>query len=585
MKLKYLFILLNFVLFKSNIYSQAQKFDPVDYTQNTTYRNNFLSAIGEQPDYCIDFEAANLRNSPVGPAYKNLNNVSGLFPNGVKFSETDGNLWVAQGKGMTWEDVNNDNDNDLGEGPVNTGQWALSNFEEESTTIDFGTNPVDYVSFYISDWDLAGKPENQMDCSITLTYADNTTLVIATDRTASSKYEFWGYYVGPGGKKIKKVTLKCYNNDSQWGLDDVCYGTKASCTLAVTASNSGPYCTGATLNLSSTVTGASGSVTYSWVGPGGFTSNSANPTRSNLTTSMAGTYTVTVTNNACTATATTSVVVNTAPTATVANGGPYCAGQTISLNSSGGTSYKWSGPASFSSTSQNPTRTNATLAMGGNYSVTISNSNCSIVKTTNVVVNQTVATASSNSPVCVNTPLNLAATGGGTYSWSGPGGFTSTSQNPVISSYQITNAGTYTVTVTKNGCTSTSITNVSTNTSCASLCSISGSGFQNLACFDNNTNSNESDDRITFSLMPYGTGLSSTYNLTVSSGSVSPTSGSYANLTNFNLNVGSAGGGNVTVTITDTGTSGCTLSFIITDPGSCSTCPVSTCDTPYIIKN
>ena len=30
-----------------------------------------------------------------------------------------------------------------------------------------------------------------------------------------------------------------------------------------------------------------------------------------------------------------------------------------------------------------------------------------------------------------------------------------------------------------------------------------------------------------------------------------PPDGSYANLTNFNLNVGSAGGGNVTVTITD----------------------------------
>jgi len=566
-------------------YSQAQKFDPVDYTQNASFRANFLSAIGETPDFCIDFEAANLRNTPVGPAYKNLHNVAGLFPNGVKFTETDNNLWVAQGKGMTWEDVNNDNDNDLGEGPVNTGQWALSNSELASTTIDFGTNPVDYVSFYFSDWDLAGKPENQMDCIITLTFADNTTLVIMTDRTASSQYEFWGYYVGPGGKKIKSVKLECYDNNSQWGLDDVCYGTKATCNLAATATNAGPYCTGATLNLNTTVTGASGTVTYSWAGPSSFTSTSANPTRTNLTTAMAGTYTVTVTNNTCTTTATTSVVVNTAPTSTAANGGPYCVGQTISLTSSGGTSYAWSGPGGFTSSSQNPTRSSATLAMGGTYTVTISNSNCSSVKTTNVVVNQTTATASSNSPVCVNTPLNLAATGGGTYSWSGPGGFTSTSQNPVISSYQTSNAGTYTVTVTKNGCTATASTTVSTKTTCSSPCNIDGSGFQNLSCSDNNTNSNSTDDRITFSLKPFGTGLASTYNVAVSSGSVSPTSGSYASLTNFTMNAGSAGGGNITVTITDTGTSGCTLTFIITNPGSCSVCPVSTCATPTIIQN
>jgi hypothetical protein len=569
----------------TNSYSQAQIFDPVDYTQNATFQANFLSAIGETTDFCIDFEAANLRNSPVGPSYKNLHNVAGLFPNGVIFTETDGNLWVAQGKGMTWEDVDSNNDNDLGEGPAYAGLWSLSNYEQESTTIDFSVSPVDYVSFYIGDWDLQGKPESYTDCKITLIFADNSTLLINTDRIPS-KYEFWGYYVGPGGKKIKKVTLKCYNNNSQWGLDNVCFGTiSPTCNLAVTATNTGPYCTGVTLSLSSTVSGASGAVSYSWVGPSGFTSTSANPSRTNLTTAMAGTYTVTVTNNGCTAIATTAVIVNTAPTSTVANGGPYCVGQTISLTSSGGTSYLWSGPSSFTSTSQNPTRSNATLAMGGTYTVTISNSNCSVVKTTSVVVNQTIATASSNSPVCVNTPLNLAATGGGTYSWSGPDGFTSTSQNPVISSYQTTNTGTYTVTVTKNGCTSTATTNVSTNTSCTSPCSISGSGFQNLACFDNNTNSNESDDRITFSLLPYGTGLSSTYNLTVSSGSVSPTSGSYASLTNYTMNVGSAGGGNVTVTITDTGTSGCTLSFVITDPGSCSTCPVSTCDTPNIIKN
>src|SRR5204863_7551462 len=54
-----------------------------------------------------------------------------------------------------------------------------------------------------------------------------------------------------------------------------------------TASNSGPYCQGATVQLSTpTVSGA----TYAWTGPNGFTSLQQNPTAID-----AGTYSVTVT--------------------------------------------------------------------------------------------------------------------------------------------------------------------------------------------------------------------------------------------------------------------------------------------------
>jgi uncharacterized delta-60 repeat protein len=63
-------------------------------------------------------------------------------------------------------------------------------------------------------------------------------------------------------------------------------------------------------------------------------------------------------------------------------------------------------------------------------------------------------TASSNSPVCVGNSLNLSATTvtGATYSWTGPNGFTSTLQNPVIGGVAAAAAGTYSVTATANGC-------------------------------------------------------------------------------------------------------------------------------------
>jgi len=61
--------------------------------------------------------------------------------------------------------------------------------------------------------------------------------------------------------------------------------------------------------------------------------------------------------------------------------------------------------------------------------------------------------ASSNSPVCYGNEIQLeaASAGGASYQWSGPNGFMSTQQNPVIPNAQPINAGIYSVTITVNG--------------------------------------------------------------------------------------------------------------------------------------
>lgn len=67
--------------------------------------------------------------------------------------------------------------------------------------------------------------------------------------------------------------------------------------------------------------------------------------------------------------------------------------------------------------------------------------------------------ASSNSPVNQGSAINLSATASGTnaasatYSWTGPNSFSSTTQNPVVSNAQASNAGSYTVTASALGCT------------------------------------------------------------------------------------------------------------------------------------
>lgn len=61
-----------------------------------------------------------------------------------------------------------------------------------------------------------------------------------------------------------------------------------------------------------------------------------------------------------------------------------------------------------------------------------------------------------NTPVCAGSPLNLgtATISGAAYQWSGPNGFSSTLQNPVLSNINTSAAGIYTLLVTVNNCTS-----------------------------------------------------------------------------------------------------------------------------------
>src|SRR6185503_10207014 len=135
----------------------------------------------------------------------------------------------------------------------------------------------------------------------------------------------------------------------------------------------------------------------------------------------------------------------------------YCENGTIALSTPtvAGATYAWTGPNSFTSALQNPTRT-ASLANAGTYSVTVTVAGCtSAAGTTNVVVNAIPATptASNGGPYCEGGTIALSTptVAGATYAWTGPNGFTSALQNPTRSA-TLANAGTYSVTVTVNNC-------------------------------------------------------------------------------------------------------------------------------------
>lgn len=224
---------------------------------------------------------------------------------------------------------------------------------------------------------------------------------------------------------------------------------------AVSSSNS-PVCEGDNINLNAT--GIAGG-TYSWTGPNGFTSTDQNPVIPNATAANDGSYTLTVTANGCPS-APVSVNVTVSPTPTAnpdANDTEICEGEDIELtaNTVAGGTYSWTGPGGFTSTDQNPVIPNATPGDGGVYSLVITLGSCpSDQEDVTITVNPSpTVTASNDGPVCLGEEVNFTSSGGTSYSWTGPNGFTNSNQNFTIGSAATTDEGTYEVTVTDgNGC-------------------------------------------------------------------------------------------------------------------------------------
>ncbi len=210
------------------------------------------------------------------------------------------------------------------------------------------------------------------------------------------------------------------------------------CGCTITAGNSGPVCSGATFNLTATtVAGGSG---YSWTGPNGYTSNVQNPTGLVApTTAGSYTYTVSTTLNGITCTSSTTVVVNSA----TINAGPdqtVCAGQSVTLSASGGTSPSWDNGV----TNGIPFTPTVTTT----YTVN-ENGLCPATDQVTVTVNPLpTITAGADALICEGVAYVFLGGGGVSYGW----------DNGVTNGVPYTPTGTATYTVTgtdANGCTGT----------------------------------------------------------------------------------------------------------------------------------
>jgi len=258
--------------------------------------------------------------------------------------------------------------------------------------------------------------------------------------------------------------------------------------------------------------------TVVWTGPNGYnaTGNDASIS-SSVTTSHAGTYTAVLTDNGCSSTATITVTVNNCtppvncndvtggyitPNQTICSGGdpaPITNSTSASTSYSGGVKYQWykyvgsTAPSSLSSATLIPGATSSSYdppagsvtsktwfvrAAAPNSESCTTYSGLSNWKYVSVTTPPTLTCKAkvngtwnvlSNCAVtvCVGNSLYLGVlSDGSSFSWTGPNGFSSTNQYPLISNnVTAAHAGSYTIVVTKNGCT-TSATIVVTVSTC-----------------------------------------------------------------------------------------------------------------------
>ncbi len=298
-----------------DVCTYLQNFVSPDEANNTTYRSNWLAAVGETPDNLIDFES--MSNG------QNINGAA-ISTQGLTLTNLDGGYLVVS------DDISGTSpigalaaEIDKSNGPAPGG----SNGDDVAITFSTGAN-VNYLGFYLLDYQ---EHSGAFQSYARLVLDDGTQCDIPFDYTeADCCPEFVGF-VAPTGFYIDSLILLT-GSGSVFGIDDIEYGTIASScpeicdngidddgdgiidcndpdcnsSLSITVNATAPnICIGENTTLSVTVLGGSAPYTYTWGnGLGAGISHNINP----ATTTN---YTVTVTSNGgCTSTAQGTVTVN-----------------------------------------------------------------------------------------------------------------------------------------------------------------------------------------------------------------------------------------------------------------------------------
>jgi len=243
-------------------------------------------------------------------------------------------------------------------------------------------------------------------------------------------------------------------------INGTCSGQASNSATVVISSNpigtispaSAALCTG-----SSQVLTVSGGSSYQWYRNNVLIQGATNPT---YTATQSGTYSADIVNaNGCKAKASNEVVITTsaAPSSSISpSSASLCAGDSVTLSTSGGASYQWFKDGTMIS---GATSSAYKAKQSGTYTVEVSNANgCKAMSTNQGVVTLASLPAGTISPanvtICTGGSATLTASGGASYQWYKDGVIIN---GATSATYNVTQQGTYTADIFgANGCKGTS---------------------------------------------------------------------------------------------------------------------------------
>lgn len=301
------------------------------------------------------------------------------------------------------------------------GNYYASNFNPGSTA------PATNLRSYTSTLSVAGTNDNASSAStVAAPFVSTTDLHI--NNLAPNAID-----IDAKGTPIAGLTLDIDANvrnvtTPDVGADEFSLPGCVSASGGTISPASYNVCNGQTLALSSTGATSGLGITYQWkvsTTSGGPYSNVVGGTGATTTSYTTGALTVGTYYYVLETTCSTgpvvglsnqaTVTVNPVPTASASSNTPLCEGNTLSLTGTTdiGTSFSWSGPAGYSSTSQSPSTGPVTVAASGTYSfVSIAAGCSSSVATTVVTVSQTptgVMATATDTIICAGDTIDLNA--------------------------------------------------------------------------------------------------------------------------------------------------------------------------------
>lgn len=278
------------------------------------------------------------------------------------------------------------------------------------------------TNYAFSTWIQALYPPNPAQLSFSINGSDIGTLITATLPTCSWSQFFTTWNSGSSTTAtIAIVNKNTIVEGNDFALDDISFApviTKRDSVIItidkpfVKANNDTAVCVGKPVQLA-----ASGSVSYNWSPAAGLSNSSvANPIATPFVNTQ---YIVTGTDaKGCNASDTVLVSAKALPLITITNNASVCKNATVQLQAGGGVTYQWQPAIGLTNPAiANPVASPITTTT---YSVEVTGSNgCNAFDSVKImVIPDPVFTISPPDTTCLNTAVQLLATGGDSYAWS-----------------------------------------------------------------------------------------------------------------------------------------------------------------------